>query len=170
MAVSPRRRGLWQWSRTATGAPSAVPRTPARLAGWVVREAVLALAGEGGTGLAARTARDRRHREKSPSPWLGARGDAGGGSPPAAPWPSSPRLWRERGWRSPRTSGLPVEQAGHRAVAEHLADRAAQQRGDREHRELVEPLLLRHRQRVRKSTRLNSSHSQISYAVFCLKK
>src|SRR6266478_8155406 len=28
----------------------------------------------------------------------------------------------------------------------------------------------RHRDRDRKSTRLNSSHSQISYAVFCLKK
>src|SRR2546427_9507858 len=28
----------------------------------------------------------------------------------------------------------------------------------------------RHHQRDRKSTRLNSSHSQISYAVFCLKK
>src|SRR5688572_32401864 len=27
-----------------------------------------------------------------------------------------------------------------------------------------------HRQKDRKSTRLNSSHSQISYAVFCLKK
>src|SRR2546430_8975127 len=27
-----------------------------------------------------------------------------------------------------------------------------------------------HEQRDRKSTRLNSSHSQISYAVFCLKK
>src|SRR2546430_4830015 len=32
-------------------------------------------------------------------------------------------------------------------------------------------LWLRHRElRDRKSTRLNSSHSQISYAVFCLKK
>src|SRR2546430_6313594 len=30
--------------------------------------------------------------------------------------------------------------------------------------------VLRHHQRDRKSTRLNSSHSQISYAVFCLKK
>src|SRR5688572_13496840 len=30
--------------------------------------------------------------------------------------------------------------------------------------------LLRARRRDRKSTRLNSSHSQISYAVFCLKK
>src|SRR5256886_6063286 len=35
-----------------------------------------------------------------------------------------------------------------------------------------EPALVRCRQAVldRKSTRLNSSHSQISYAVFCLKK
>src|SRR2546430_12412357 len=33
-------------------------------------------------------------------------------------------------------------------------------------RVLVDPTLLRDR----KSTRLNSSHSQISYAVFCLKK
>src|SRR2546430_5529908 len=40
---------------------------------------------------------------------------------------------------------------------------------------LLEPALLAeelplHRARDRKSTRLNSSHSQISYAVFCLKK
>src|SRR2546427_7275222 len=33
----------------------------------------------------------------------------------------------------------------------------------------VQPLT-RHRRQDRKSTRLNSSHSQISYAVFCLKK
>src|SRR2546430_12151665 len=32
------------------------------------------------------------------------------------------------------------------------------------------PLLPLSRSRDRKSTRLNSSHSQISYAVFCLKK
>src|SRR2546427_3980137 len=31
-------------------------------------------------------------------------------------------------------------------------------------------LLYRDKRRDRKSTRLNSSHSQISYAVFCLKK
>src|SRR5256886_3373331 len=31
-------------------------------------------------------------------------------------------------------------------------------------------LLMEFHQRDRKSTRLNSSHSQISYAVFCLKK
>src|SRR2546430_3363252 len=34
----------------------------------------------------------------------------------------------------------------------------------------VERKLLGKRRRDRKSTRLNSSHSQISYAVFCLKK
>src|SRR2546430_12673672 len=34
----------------------------------------------------------------------------------------------------------------------------------------VEPHVSLARQRDRKSTRLNSSHSQISYAVFCLKK
>src|SRR5256886_5709092 len=38
-------------------------------------------------------------------------------------------------------------------------------------RELYLGLVLdRKRERDRKSTRLNSSHSQISYAVFCLKK
>src|SRR2546430_11361323 len=40
-------------------------------------------------------------------------------------------------------------------------------------RMIVRPLALRERvrqRRDRKSTRLNSSHSQISYAVFCLKK
>src|SRR2546430_6161895 len=35
---------------------------------------------------------------------------------------------------------------------------------------LVDMLKQRVRDRDRKSTRLNSSHSQISYAVFCLKK
>src|SRR5689334_24845604 len=34
----------------------------------------------------------------------------------------------------------------------------------------VHPVKARHQQRDRKSTRLNSSHSSISYAVFCLKK
>src|SRR2546427_8718122 len=35
---------------------------------------------------------------------------------------------------------------------------------------LTLPGKIRRRDRDRKSTRLNSSHSQISYAVFCLKK
>src|SRR5256886_10410191 len=57
----------------------------------------------------------------------------------------------------PRRQGLtphPLEQAAFRERAVH------------EHRDSA---LARHGQ-DRKSTRLNSSHSQISYAVFCLKK
>src|SRR5271154_5738046 len=75
---------LWRRSRTATGAPSAVPRTPARLAGWGVREAVLALAGEGGTRLAPGPARDRR-------PSGGARGVRGTAAPGrGGGWGASP--------------------------------------------------------------------------------
>src|SRR5438270_7500889 len=40
---------------------------------------------------------------------------------------------------------------------------------DRDVDRLLHPVDIR-RERDRKSTRLNSSHSQISYAVFCLKK
>src|SRR3712207_8335853 len=52
---------------------------------------------------------------------------------------------------------------------EHLPDRAdrqAEREGDHEHAGVMS------RQRLldRKSTRLNSSHANISYAVFCLKK
>src|SRR2546430_12164038 len=55
-------------------------------------------------------------------------------------------------------------------------DRAAgrERRGDLagggEHREIPRRERRDHADRDRKSTRLNSSHSQISYAVFCLKK
>src|SRR2546430_7488121 len=41
---------------------------------------------------------------------------------------------------------------------------------DKFSRERSEPIRLLSRKADRKSTRLNSSHSQISYAVFCLKK
>src|SRR3712207_7102285 len=44
----------------------------------------------------------------------------------------------------------------------HPGDR--DRRGDPEHVEVEDPV------RDRKSTRLNSSHANISYAVFCLKK
>src|SRR2546421_7627369 len=47
--------------------------------------------------------------------------------------------------------------AHHRAVLEVGRGAEGEQRGDGHHRD-------------RKSTRLNSSHDQISYAVFCLKK
>src|SRR3712207_6992113 len=39
-----------------------------------------------------------------------------------------------------------------------------------QHDQLVEPQVPGERDRDRKSTRLNSSHANISYAVFCLKK
>src|SRR5688572_17226464 len=55
------------------------------------------------------------------------------------------------------------------AIVHDLADRGSGRGGDLDE---VEILLTSHLLglRDRKSTRLNSSHSQISYAVFCLKK
>src|SRR5688572_32314196 len=53
---------------------------------------------------------------------------------------------------------LPILPSGHR--------RGAARRGRSEAEWLADRL----RRQDRKSTRLNSSHSQISYAVFCLKK
>src|SRR5689334_24147744 len=52
----------------------------------------------------------------------------------------------------PTAPQMPVAQRGDH----HTGDEGHQQRGGRD--------------RDRKSTRLNSSHSSISYAVFCLKK
>src|SRR5258708_25026594 len=49
-----------------------------------------------------------------------------------------------------------------------LADLVLGQRGPLQ--EFLLPLVRRDRDRDRKSTRLNSSHQIISYAVFCLKK
>src|SRR5688572_30529030 len=49
-------------------------------------------------------------------------------------------------------------------------DLAAMRSGERYQSLLGEPTLREKTLRDRKSTRLNSSHSQISYAVFCLKK
>src|SRR3712207_8573023 len=52
-----------------------------------------------------------------------------------------------------------------------LRDRARDRRVDREGgRQLVDGQAQLHGHRDRKSTRLNSSHANISYAVFCLKK
>src|SRR2546427_977706 len=52
-------------------------------------------------------------------------------------------------------------------VLEHLGDRAT---GDREGVAVQHAVCEQDLHQDRKSTRLNSSHSQISYAVFCLKK
>src|SRR3712207_6931845 len=52
-------------------------------------------------------------------------------------------------------------------TSKHGQRRAQHQRIVRRHVVAVHPVL---RQADRKSTRLNSSHANISYAVFCLKK
>src|SRR2546430_7200181 len=65
--------------------------------------------------------------------------------------------------------------SGQRRDAEVARDTIALGDEDRSQRDAVLPppllaLEQRRRKEDRKSTRLNSSHSQISYAVFCLKK
>src|SRR5947209_15484065 len=68
---------------------------------------------------------------------------------------SRPKARAPRGARSPGGSQIGFE---HARIAPDLCERA-----------LGEPAPLRHHE-DRKSTRLNSSHANISYAVFCLKK
>src|SRR2546430_8298123 len=60
--------------------------------------------------------------------------------------------------RPPRSTLFPYTTLFRSPYASTLSERPGRHRDDRYHR------------RDRKSTRLNSSHSQISYAVFCLKK
>src|SRR2546427_6436312 len=74
--------------------------------------------------------------------------------------------------RPPRSTLFPYttlfrsEAAGAHGITAHLREdrRHMQDRDIRKLREVIKTRL------DRKSTRLNSSHSQISYAVFCLKK
>ena len=85
-----------------------------------------------------------------------SRGGGGGSMPPQMPQqPSGPQQPGSGGGpatpgRTPpdRASGVAVEQAGDRALVEHLADRPSDQRGDREDRELREALLGDDRQGV----------------------
>src|SRR3712207_8105393 len=89
--------------------------------------------------------------------------------PPRSTLFPSPTLFRSR----PRPTAVPLGLA-----AAHLADDAVgqQPRDDRRDGLLRQPRTPgqgRPRRRAgedRKSTRLNSSHANISYAVFCLKK
>src|SRR3712207_8353317 len=74
----------------------------------------------------------------------------------------------------PRAAEDRLELLDDLPVAAHGAVEALQVAVDDED-EVVELLAARHRDRAqrlrdRKSTRLNSSHANISYAVFCLKK
>src|SRR3712207_7695740 len=59
-------------------------------------------------------------------------------------------------------------QPGDRVADEH--DRPLDVGGREQPVEVVGPVGARPKARDRKSTRLNSSHANISYAVFCLKK
>src|SRR2546427_10321673 len=70
---------------------------------------------------------------------------------------------------------LPISRSAYRLSPRRDRRRAGICRGDRGNRALfvAGATGIRHRSPGggdRKSTRLNSSHSQISYAVFCLKK
>src|SRR2546430_12781159 len=71
-----------------------------------------------------------------------------------------------------RAHGREAEQRAPDAGRRHgVAPAIAHDGRDRHARELAEAdEQAAHEERDRKSTRLNSSHSQISYAVFCLKK
>src|SRR2546427_8406697 len=84
--------------------------------------------------------------------------------------PSNRRApWDRREWRAWKVPGGGVSRRGESDGASRIAcgqpplDQLIEQRRSR--LTGAEPL-----ERDRKSTRLNSSHSQISYAVFCLKK
>src|SRR2546427_8246687 len=69
-----------------------------------------------------------------------------------------------------RSAREPVERSVHRRLAVPRLERRVVQ-AERPPPALESGNLRRHAVRGdRKSTRLNSSHSQISYAVFCLKK
>src|SRR3712207_7878164 len=72
-------------------------------------------------------------------------------------------------------SGEDVPEAVHEPLVQITPRRARRprrrpQRGARTHRRPGGGHGQRQRDRDRKSTRLNSSHANISYAVFCLKK
>src|SRR2546430_6088092 len=66
--------------------------------------------------------------------------------------------------------GLPVHGDPERRAGFVLPPVAAPDRPAVVVKHVVVPLPAAGRSQDRKSTRLNSSHSQISYAVFCLKK
>src|SRR3712207_7915781 len=76
---------------------------------------------------------------------------------------------------------LPISAARNSPVADHWNEESPFERANRParwpsahltgaSRKLAQIMLCSTRTRDRKSTRLNSSHANISYAVFCLKK
>src|SRR5690242_21184163 len=79
-------------------------------------------------------------------------------------------LFRSRGLRGAREA--PRRQAGAAVQFVRVDERGVGERADvrRPARPVRDPVHRRRPARDRKSTRLNSSHMSISYAVFCLKK
>src|SRR5688572_30973524 len=75
-------------------------------------------------------------------------------------------------FRSPLPRGRRIRSRAQERVPEVLRhlDRLRRTRGDDPERRVLLRDRSQRNPRDRKSTRLNSSHSQISYAVFCLKK
>src|SRR5688572_31290494 len=69
-----------------------------------------------------------------------------------------------------RSDAVPFGQARGHGGLPRIIGGAERQVVDRAMADPPGPRAARHLQVDRKSTRLNSSHSQISYAVFCLKK
>src|SRR5437764_3073149 len=55
-------------------------------------------------------------------------------------------------------------------AVERVEDRLLEDRAEPRHHDELDAVRLEHVDQDRKSTRLNSSHRCISYAVFCLKK
>src|SRR3989475_5115621 len=82
-----------------------------------------------------------------------------------------PEWWKQHLPNKGITLGLDL-QGGIHLVLEVEAERAIEIKLDRDVTTMTELFAKKKLQveRDRKSTRLNSSHSQISYAVFCLKK
>src|SRR2546430_13181987 len=77
--------------------------------------------------------------------------------------------------RPPRSTLFPYttlfrSQDRRRAPPWNELDDLVERRLGRVQHQVARPTRLDHASQDRKSTRLNSSHSQISYAVFCLKK
>src|SRR3712207_8223937 len=70
--------------------------------------------------------------------------------------------------RAGRPGGRPPEPRDRRAEGGRHRGQPVRDQGGREGDRLGG--VQRHQQEDRKSTRLNSSHANISYAVFCLKK
>src|SRR2546430_12339009 len=72
--------------------------------------------------------------------------------------------------RPPRSTLFPYTTLFRSLAVRGVAERGVRTHRRRQQQRLAVLLLRRSVSADRKSTRLNSSHSQISYAVFCLKK